>query len=413
MRSHANRTDHYDVVVVGAGIIGLATAWSLARSNRHPHVLVVDKEDRIAAHQTGRNSGVVHSGLYYAPGSRKARFAVSGANAIVNFARERGIAYERCGKVVVACEAAEIPRLANLHRRGLANGVASEWLSTDQIREFEPHVRGVAGLHVPSTGIIDFVGVCAALHDEAVAADTEVALSSPVVGIVDDRRCLRIRLDGSGSREVTTSVLVNCAGLQSDRLSTLAGIDPAVRIIPFRGEYFELAAQRRDLVNNLIYPVPNPAFPFLGVHFTRMTTGAVECGPNAVLALAREGYARTDIDLKDLRDSLAWPGLQALARKHWRVGAVEATRSVSKRAFARALARLVPEVEAADLVKASAGVRAQAVRLDGRLVDDFEIAANDRVISVLNAPSPAATASLPIGAHIAKLVLDRVDAVSW
>jgi len=400
----AGRT--YDVAVIGGGIVGLATAMALTQRAR-VSLVVLEAEDRLAPHQTGNNSGVIHSGLYYRPGSHKARTCVEGREALYRFCAERGIAHERCGKVVVAITPAELPRLDELERRGAANGLSGlRRLGREELREVEPHVAGIAGLLVPQTGIVDYVAVTHAYADEVRARGGDVVLRA---------RLRRVRRAG-GELALETAAgafrcraLVNCAGLQSDRVARLCGARPEVRIVPFRGEYYELAEHRRHLVRNLVYPVPDPEFPFLGVHFTRKVSGGVEAGPNAVLALKREGYRRTSFSLRDALATLAYPGFWRLAGRYWRTGAGEMWRSWSKAAFVRALQRLLPELAGSDLIPGGAGVRAQALAPDGALVDDFSIVAGDRMIHVLNAPSPAATASIAIGRHIAEVVESALD----
>jgi L-2-hydroxyglutarate oxidase len=395
-----------DVTVIGGGIVGLATA--LALSERHPgaRLVVLEKEAGLARHQSGHNSGVIHSGIYYKPGSYKARQCVEGARLLTEFCDAHGIRYERCGKVIVATDEAELPRLQALHERGTANGVPGlKLLGPEEVREHEPHVRALRGLLSPWTGIIDFVQVA-----EAIATD----LRARGVTILTGARVARARrtLDGlvlEGPRIVIpTRRVINCAGLHSDRVARLMGARPDVRIVPFRGEYYMLKPERRYLVRNLVYPVPDPEFPFLGVHFTRTIHGDVEAGPNAVLAFAREGYTRVTVRPGEALGTLAYPGLWAMARRYWKTGAYEFYRSVSKTAFVRSLQRLVPELQAEDIVPGGAGVRAQAVSPDGSLVDDFRIAESPDAIHVVNAPSPGATASLAIGRHIADLA-----AKSW
>ncbi|WP_307844771.1 L-2-hydroxyglutarate oxidase [Actinotalea solisilvae] len=390
------------IVVVGSGIVGLAVAARLAR--RGDQVVVLEKEDDIALHQTGRNSGVIHSGLYYAPGSLKARLSAAGARSIRAYAQEHGITTVPTGKLVVATDAQQLPGLRRLAERAAQNGVAATTLTPAEAREHEPHVACVAALHVPSTGIVDYVGVCRALVREVEAADGELRLSEAFVSA---------RPEGTGvvvetSRgTVRADALVNCAGLQSDRVAQASGLEPEARIVPFRGEYFELVPERSYLVNGLIYPVPDPRFPFLGVHLTKTTEGGVHAGPNAVLALAREGYRWRTVDVHDVVDSLSWPGLWRLGVKNVVPGAKEVLRSVSRRTFAASLAELVPAVRVQDLVPAPAGVRAQAMKRDGSMVDDFLVQRAPRQVHVLNAPSPAATASLEIAAHLER----EVDAV--
>jgi L-2-hydroxyglutarate oxidase len=390
-----------DVLIAGAGIVGLATAYELSR--RGHSVTVLDKEPEVAAHQTGHNSGVIHSGLYYAPGSLKATLGVRGAESMRDFAQEHGVAVDICGKLVVATTQAQVPALLRLLDRGRANGVPVRLISPEEAREFEPHVACVAALRVDTTGIVDFRGVCAALARLIGQNGGQVRLGTEIVGIDG-------RFDGvtvtTTAGEVTAAQFVNCAGLHSDRLARLAGLDPAVRIIPFRGEYFELAAAQEYLVTGLIYPVPDPTLPFLGVHLTRMIAGGVHAGPNAVLALAREGYTWGAVDRHDVSDSLAWPGLWRLGRRYWRTGITEVARSVSDKRFLASLRELVPELPDGCLRPSHAGVRAQALHRDGRLVDDFYYERGIRQVHVLNAPSPAATASLEIGRRIA----DEVEA---
>ncbi|MGA5701581.1 L-2-hydroxyglutarate oxidase [Peterkaempfera bronchialis] len=406
----------YDVLVVGGGIVGLATAYALVRGRPGLAVGVLEKEDFLASHQTGRNSGVIHSGVYYRPGSFKARFAVGGAAEMVEFCREHGIAYEVTGKLIVAVDREELPRLHALAQRGRENGIPVRELGAAQIGDFEPHVAGVAGLHVGSTGICDFPAVARTLAKLAEEAGAELRPAT-------EARSVAHRADGVtvGTRrgELRAGVLVNCAGLQSDRVARLAGDDPGVRIVPFRGEYYTLAPERQGLVRGLVYPVPDPAFPFLGVHLTRGVHGEVHVGPNAVPALAREGYDWRTVRLRDVADTVGYPGTWRVARRHWRYEVGELHRSLSKRAFTAAVRRLLPEVSAGDLVPAAAGVRAQAVARDGSLLDDFAFAGFDpearaaapsRLVHVLNAPSPAATASLPIGREVARRALAALDA---
>lgn len=388
------------VIVVGAGVVGLATAARLAA--RGDEVVVVDKEGEVAAHQTGRNSGVVHSGLYYAPGSLKARLGTAGAASMTAFAAEHGIAHRTTGKLVVATGPEELPRLDALLERGLANGVPVRRIGPREAHEYEPHVDCVAALHVATTGIVDYAGVCRVLARQVVAAGGRVLLGRTFLGARTEGSRVRVRValpDGEG-RELRADALVVCGGLHADRLARACGVDPGARIVPFRGEYFELTQAASHLVRGLVYPVPDPRFPFLGVHLTAMVSGGVHAGPNAVLALAREGYDRWTVRPRDVVDALSWPGLWRLGARNLAPGAWEAARSASRTLFARSVARLVPEVRTEDLVPAPAGVRAQALRRDGGLVDDFLIATAPRQVHVINAPSPAATASLEIAAHI-------------
>jgi L-2-hydroxyglutarate oxidase len=386
-------------VVIGGGIVGLATAHRITVEHPDAQVTVLEKEPRVAAHQTGHNSGVIHAGVYYRPGSLKARLCRRGSRSMVDFCTEHGIAVRVCGKLIVAGDEAELPRLRALHERAVANGLPVRLLTPAEAAEHEPHVRCVAALHVASTGIVDFTEVCATLAALAEKAGAEVRLGTRVTGIARRSGVQVVRTTGG---EVIADVLVNCAGLHADRVARLAGVEPPARIVPFRGEYYELRPERRDLVRGLIYPVPDPQFPFLGVHLTRMIDGGVHAGPNAVLALARQGYTWGRINLRDIADLATYPGLWRLARRHLRYGLTEMRRSLSTTTFARSLARLVPEVTRDDLVPSAAGVRAQAILPDGGLVDDFLIVARQRQVHVLNAPSPAATSSLEIARHIVR-----------
>jgi L-2-hydroxyglutarate oxidase len=392
-----------DVVVVGGGIVGLATAAELTR--RGAHVTVVEKEPDVARHQTGRNSGVMHSGLYYAPGSLKARMAAAGTRSMTTYAREHGVPVAVTGKLVVATREDEVPGLHRLAERAEANGVPAALVGADGAREHEPHVRAVDALWVETTGIVDYVGVCRALAREVEAGGGELRLGWTIVGAREEPRRVRVRL-AAGDRQVelTADALVVCAGLHADRVARACGIEPSARIVPFRGEYYELTPPAAELVRGLVYPVPDPRFPFLGVHLTRSLDGGVHAGPNAVLALAREGYRWRDVAGKDVVDALTWPGLWRMGARNVVPGAREVVRSLSRHAFARSLAALVPEIGADDLVPAPAGVRAQAVARDGTLVDDFLVERTARQVHVLNAPSPAATASLEIARHVATLL---------
>jgi L-2-hydroxyglutarate oxidase len=392
-------TPRYDVVVVGGGIVGLATAHAVARTGRS--VAVVEREPRLAAHQTGNNSNVIHSGLYYAPGGYKARLAVAGCAETVAFCRAHDLPYEVTGKLVVATEPDELPRLAELKRRGDANGVENHELDQAGMRAHEPHVRGIAALFVPSTGITDYRAIAEKLGELVEKDGGEIHLGRAVRSVVRRRADVVVRTDGG---DLLGTQVVVCAGLRCDELARASGADPGVRVIPFRGEYSGLGERAAGLVKGLIYPVPDPAFPFLGVHATRGIDGSVHAGPNAVLALAREGYSWGAVKPKELLGTLAYPGMLRLARKHWRYGLGEMHRSLSREAMVRQIQRLLPDVRADDLHPAGAGVRAQAVRPDGTLVDDFLFVAQGTgtgaVLHVLNAPSPAATAALPIGREI-------------
>ncbi|MGP4012649.1 L-2-hydroxyglutarate oxidase [Streptomyces sp. 4N124] len=388
-----------DVLVVGGGIVGLSTAYAITRAAPGTRVTVLEKEGGPARHQTGRNSGVIHSGIYYKPGSLKARYAVRGAAEMVKFCAEYGIAHAVTGKLIVATDREELPRLHALVQRGRENGIPVRELGPAQVMEYEPEVCSVAAIHVGTTGVCDFVGVARQLAE---ASGAEIRYGAEVVQ-VDRRPTLGVAVRTRDGAVVRGRVLVNCAGLYCDEVARLTGDEPGMRIVPFRGEYFSLA--RPELVRGLVYPVPDPAFPFLGVHLTRGIDGGVHIGPNAVPALAREGYGWGTVRVRELGGVLAWPGVWRMAGRHWRYGAGELRRSVSKEAFAQAVRRLVPAVTRDDLVPAAAGVRAQAVLRDGTLVDDFMIREGERAVHVLNAPSPAATASLPIGREVARRAL--------
>ncbi|MET8982168.1 L-2-hydroxyglutarate oxidase [Streptomyces sp. NPDC004539] len=392
-----------DVLVVGGGIVGLATAYAVGRAAPGTRVVVLEKESGPARHQTGRNSGVIHSGIYYRPGSLKARFAVQGGAEMVKFCAEYGVPYEVTGKLIVATDRAELPRLHALVQRGRENGITVRELGGAQIQEYEPEVRGLAAIHVGTTGICDYGAVARVLAEESGA---EIRYGAEVVR-VDRRAGLGVAVETALGDVVRGRVLVNCAGLYCDRLARLTGDEPSVRIVPFRGEYYELT--RTSLVRGLVYPVPDPAFPFLGVHLTRGIDGSVHVGPNAVPALAREGYGWGVVRGTELAGTLAWPGVWRMGRRHWRYGVGEIRRSVSKGAFVDAVRRMLPGVEEGDLVRGGAGVRAQAVQRDGGLVDDFLIQEGARAVHVLNAPSPAATASLPIGREVGRRVLGVLE----
>jgi (S)-2-hydroxyglutarate dehydrogenase len=388
----------YSVIIIGGGAVGLGVALEITRRFPRARLLLLEKEDRVARHQSGHNSGVIHSGVYYKPGSLKARLCVTGAAAMVEFCREHGIPHNVCGKVIVATHADELPRLEELRKRGEANGlIGLRLIGPEELREIEPHASGLRALVVPSTGVTNYALVCEKYAELISAGGGTVLLSAAATGILR----MPDEIVVETSRGVfSTNALINCAGLFSDRISRMAGDDPGVVIVPFRGEYYDLVPERASLVRALIYPVPDPRFPFLGVHFTRRITGKVDAGPNAVLALAREGYRHTDISLRDLASAFSFPGFWRMAGKHWRNAVDEWHRSLSKAAFVRALQRLLPEVDANDLVPGGSGVRAQALKPDGALVDDFLFVPSGKVLHVLNVPSPAATASLMIGKAI-------------
>ena len=388
----------HNVIIIGGGVVGLGVALEITRRFPHLRLLLLEKEDRVARHQSGHNSGVIHSGVYYKPGSMKARLCVSGAAAMIEFCREHEVAHEVCGKVIVAIDTDELPRLEELHRRGQANGlVGLRMIGPEELREIEPHSTGMKALVVPSTGITDYAKVSEKYADLISARGGTVLTSAAATGI---RRGTSEIVVETSRGAFSTTALINCAGLHSDRVSRMAGDEPGVMIVPFRGEYYDLVPERAWLVRSLIYPVPDPRFPFLGVHFTRRITGKVDAGPNAVFALAREGYRHRDISLRDLISSLAFPGFWRMARRNWRNGFDEFRRSLSKPLFVRALQRLLPEVSEKDLVPGGSGVRAQALKPDGTLVDDFQFLPSGKVLHVLNVPSPAATASLAIGKTI-------------
>ena len=392
-----------DLAVIGGGIVGLATAWRYVVRRPGSTVAILEKEDRLAAHQTGHNSGVLHSGIYYKPGSLKAANCRRGKRMLEEFCREHAIPFERCGKVVVAVDEAEIPMLERIRERAIANGVECERVGPERLRELEPHAAGVAALHVPETGIVDYVEVVRKLAELVEAAGGSVRTRAEARRIRRDGERVVVETDGG---EVSARWVVNCAGLHSDRVVQRSGAPRPARIVPFRGEYYELSAEARTLCRNLIYPVPDPGFPFLGVHFTRSVHGVVECGPNAVLALAREGYTWGRVRLGDVWDVASYPAFWRLAARHWRTGGGEIVRSLSRAAFTRSLQRLVPAVEARHLSKAPAGVRAQALAPDGQLVDDFLIQKGGRMVHVCNAPSPAATSSLSIGEHVVDALVE-------
>ena len=391
----------YDIIIIGGGIVGLASAYHLQKENPGKRIAILEKEKEVAVHQTGHNSGVIHSGIYYKPGSLKAINCINGYKMLIDFCMEHSIKFDLCGKLIVATAENELNQLQMIYSRGLENGLTEiRWVEKEEIHEFEPFLAGVRAVHVPYTGIIDYTEVCAILAAQFLQSGGELFCGNKVMAIDSYDKESRI----TTSEDVfETSVLINCAGLYSDKIAGFAGEKPDTRIIPFRGEYYLLKPEKRYLVKNLIYPVPDPDFPFLGVHFTRMIDGGVEAGPNAVFAFKREGYQKSDVDLVEMAESLAWPGFRKVATKYWKTGIGEFYRSFSKSAFTRALQRLVPEVREEDLIPAEAGVRAQACDRTGGLLDDFKIIERQGAIHILNAPSPAATSSLSIGKQIADL----------
>ncbi len=393
-----------DVCIIGGGIVGLATAYRLTKKHPDRTVVVLEKEPHSAAHQTGHNSGVLHSGIYYKPNSLKATNCRTGKLAMETFCEKEGIEHEICGKVIVALDEEEIPRMENIFNRGQANGVKCEIISKERLSEIEPHSAGVAAIHVPECGIVNYRQVCERLAERVIEEDNRILYQTRVTKIETNSGGLVVHSDKA---EGETAYLVICAGLHSDRVTNLGGEIPPAMIVPFMGEYYELKPEAKHLCRHLIYPVPDPQFPFLGVHFTRMIDGSVECGPNAVLAFGREAYGKFDLNLPDLMESLFYGGFQKMALKHWKMGLGEMWRSYNKKAFVKALRRLVPEISSQHLVKAPAGIRAQAVTPEGALADDFLIQETNRIVNVCNAPSPAATASLNIGKEIVDRLAER------
>ncbi|SVB36726.1 uncharacterized protein METZ01_LOCUS189580, partial [marine metagenome] len=394
-----------DVCIIGGGIVGLATAYRLSEKHPGKRIVILEKESRVAVHQTGHNSGVLHSGIYYKPGSLKATNCRTGKLAMEAFCEKEGIDHDICGKVIVALDDEEIPRMEKIHERGQANGVKCEIISKERLAELEPHAAGIAAIHVPECGIVNYRQVCERLAQIVTEKDGNQILYDAKVTKIEKTSGDLVAHSAQG--EIETAHLVNCAGLHSDRVTTLGGETPPAKIVPFKGEYYELKPDAKHLCRNLIYPVPDPQFPFLGVHFTRMIDGSVECGPNAVLAFGREAYGKFDLNLRDLLESLFYRGFMKMAWKHWRMGLGEMWRSYNKAAFVKALRRLVPEISAEHLEGAPAGIRAQAVTPEGALADDFLIQESERIVNVCNAPSPAATASLNVGRKIVEKLAER------
>jgi L-2-hydroxyglutarate oxidase len=392
---------HNDYAVIGGGIVGLSVAWAILQRQPRARIVVLEKESDWARHQTGRNSGVIHSGIYYKPGSLKAKLCREGNRRLLEFCDTHGIHYEVCGKVIVATTESELPMLEKLYARGIENGLSVRKMTVPQVKEIEPHVSCLAGLHVPSTGIVNYAGVCRKLVELIAARGGDLRLDTRVLGF---RQNGKEGVVETSHGAFAAGWIIGCAGLQSDRVARLAGAKPEARIVPFRGEYYEVKPERRSLVRNLIYPVPDPEFPFLGVHFTRMIDGSIHAGPNAVLSLKREGYHRTSFNMRDFIETVTYTGFWRMAAKHAKSGLAEMHRSFSKKAFVRSLQKLIPEICEDDLIPGEAGVRAQALRPDGGLVDDFLMVRCDRALHVCNAPSPAATASLEIGRMIAEQV---------
>ena len=395
----------YDIIVIGGGIVGLATALKIKEKTPSLKLALIEKEPRLSAHQTGHNSGVIHSGVYYKPGSLKAQNCIRGYQMLLDFCQVHEVPYELCGKVIVATHPSELPQLDTIMARGEQNGLTGlKRLSEPELKEHEPHVNGIAGILVPQTGIIDYTAVSLKYAEQVQAADGDIILGERVEAI---------EAQPSGSvvfthqRSYSTRLVINCAGLYSDKIAQMTQPNLNIRIIPFRGEYYDLKESKQHLVKNLIYPVPDPNFPFLGVHFTRMIHGGAEAGPNAVLAFRREGYRKADVNLQELGETMRWPGFQKVAKRYWQTGMGEIYRSFSKAAFTKALQKLIPEIQEDDLLPGSAGVRAQACDKEGGLLDDFLILENEIAVNVCNAPSPAATSSLSIGQTVAELALKR------
>lgn len=393
-------------MIIGGGIVGLASALKIKEANPKLRIAVVEKENGLARHQTGHNSGVIHSGLYYKPGSLKAQNCVNGYNDLIKFLREEEIDHDLCGKIVVATSKEQLPMLTMLQERGTQNGLGGiKKLIGDELKQHEPYVKGIEGLFVPQTGIVDYKKVAERFADKIKHFNGDIYAGNKVIDIKKiDEKLIEVT---TSAQTLVTRLVINCSGLQSDKVAKLTGIPVNYRIIPFRGEYFKLRKEKEHLIKNLIYPVPDPNFPFLGVHFTRMIGGGIEAGPNAVLAYRREGYKKSDIHLGELMGSFAWKGFRKVAAQYWKTGLGEFYRSYSKNAFTKALQELIPDIRKEDLEPGGAGVRAQACDKDGGLIDDFLIQETDQIINVGNAPSPAATSSLSIGKHIAELALKR------
>ena len=397
----------YDIIIVGAGIVGLATALKLKEKKPELSVIILEKEKGIAMHQTGHNSGVIHSGLYYKPGSKKAVNCIKGYHMLIDFCNEHKIDYELCGKVVIATQESELPELEKLYNRGIENGLEGlKMLNSEEIREYEPHVNGLKGFHVPQTGIVNYEVVAKKMAKVFESEGGIVELNTKVTCVSKSESSVSVN---TAKGIVEGKYLVNCAGLYSDKVARFNDDHAPIKIIPFRGEYYKLRKEKEYLVKNLVYPVPDPNFPFLGVHFTRMKKGGVEAGPNAVLAYKREGYKKSQVSVKEFWETLTWPGFMKVAKKYWRTGMGEFYRSYSKKAFTKALQRLIPEIRESDLVEGGSGVRAQACDKNGGLLDDFAIIENHRTVNVYNAPSPAATSSLSIGDTIADITLKHFN----
>ena len=396
----------FRIGIIGGGIVGLSIAYKVSQKYPQAQVILFEKENKLAEHQTGRNSGVIHSGIYYKPGSLKAKTCRDGKQQLEAFCAQHNVAFETCGKVIVALNEAEKQSLYNIYQRGQENQVNCRLITQSELKEIEPHVNGIEAIHVKETGIVDYVGFCETISHLLTGSGHLIKVNSKVTEILKDNEGLTL-ITSQGEERV--DYLVNCAGLQSDKVARMAGLNPSIKIIPFRGEYFELTKEAEHLCQTLIYPVPDPKFPFLGVHFTRMVLGGVECGPNAVLAFAREGYDNKTINVGEFAETLTYPGFIKLASKFWRIGLGEMHRSYSKKAFVTALQRLVPEVQEDHLIQAPAGVRAQAVNANGAMVDDFAFVEDQRSVHVINAPSPAATACLAIADEILAMLSPKIS----
>jgi L-2-hydroxyglutarate oxidase len=393
---------NYDIIIVGAGLVGLATAYQLKIKKPDAKILVLEKENDVSLHQSGHNSGVIHSGIYYKPGSLKAKNCIEGYNSVINFAKEHGIRYDLCGKIIVATSQEELPLLDNIYKRGVENGLQElKYLSREEFREIEPHCEGVRAIKVPQTGIIDYPGVAKKIKELFQELGGEIKFNSEVRNIINNNAEIIVKTQAS---EFKTKKLISCAGLYSDKITKMTNEKNDVIIIPFRGEYYKIRDEKKHLVKHLIYPVPDPNFPFLGVHFTRMIDGNIEAGPNAVLAFKKEGYKFFDFDLEETMQTLMWPGFRKIVAKYGKTGLGEVHRSLSKSAFTKALQKLMPEIQESDLVPGGSGVRAQACDRNGGLIDDFDIVKNGNIIHVRNAPSPAATSCLSIGNKISELI---------
>jgi len=393
----------YDYIIVGAGIVGLSTAYKLSEENPNATIAILEKEDGVAAHQTGRNSGVIHSGIYYKPGSKKAKNCVDGRHQLIEFCKEHGVEHDVCGKVIVAANEQETPTLEKIYRRGLRNGIEGiSLIGKEKLAEIEPYVQGVKAIHVPCAGIVDFKGVCQKLEELLTEKGNPVLFNHSVKSAVRTNGKMAVE---TSAGTYHTRFLINCAGLQSDRVAQSSGVKSPVQIVPFRGEYFKLSPDAESKVNGLIYPLPNPEFPFLGVHFTRMAGGGVECGPNAVFAFKREGYSKLSFNLKDTIETADFPGFWKMTSNHWKMGLEEIYRSFSKKAFLKQLQTLIPSIREQDLEPCPSGVRAMALQPNGEILDDFYFEKGDRQLHVLNAPSPAATAGLAIGDSIVQKIM--------